>query len=247
MTQTCQICTHPKRLEIDREIVSGANLSKLAQFFSVKYHSLYAHAREHVSRQLSQAMEKKNTEEAFNLLERIDQIVGRTENIFLRNYEKGKDTIALKALSEQRSTFDLLAKISYSLHQAKLAEIELARLNSGESNKEAEVDFQEKIKVLSIPELKVLLALTQKISRQDKTMDPLEPFTSYLQGITLPDQSKVDIDIHSKNKAKQIESKSNSKYEGEEEESVRMPVREIASKQIPVMSNKDYLDMIRGE
>lgn len=168
---SCTVCTHPKRLEIDRRIVSGANLANLAKEFGLPYSSTYNHAQIHVSRQLTQVMEKRATAEQFDLLERIDGTIIRAEKIFLRNFEKGRDLVALKALSEQRATFELLAKISYALHQAKQAEIELARLNSGEISQEDKQAFQKKLKVLTIPELEMLLALQEKLEKQDPSIE----------------------------------------------------------------------------
>lgn len=57
-------------------------------------------------------------------MERVDKLLGRVEKIFRRNYRKGKDMVALKALSEERNTIELLAKVSFALHQNQLAEVE---------------------------------------------------------------------------------------------------------------------------
>jgi len=82
---TCKICSNPKRLQIDREIVSGGNLSSIAKKYSIPYNSLYNHAQSHISRQLVQAYRKKELEHNMDLLQRIDQIVARAEDIFHRN------------------------------------------------------------------------------------------------------------------------------------------------------------------
>ena len=44
--------------------------------------------------------------------------------IFHRNFDEKKDVLALKALAEQRSILELLAKISHTLHQNKITELE---------------------------------------------------------------------------------------------------------------------------
>ncbi len=170
MTMKCIICSHPKRLEVDRKIVNRANLSQLAKKFELSYNSLNNHARNHVSRQLAQAMEKKQLATDFDLLSRIDKILVRSENIFQRNYDAKRDGMALKALSEQRSTFDLLARISYQLHQAKLAEAELIRLKSGETSEQEKKESEKQLKILTIDELEVLADLSIKMQNQDKSM-----------------------------------------------------------------------------
>lgn len=166
----CLICSDSRRLEIDREIVSSGNIAKIAKQFGVSYSSLYAHSLSHVTRQLATALEKRDTEESFNLLGRIDTIIQRAESIFHRNFEKGSDVTALKALDSQRSTIELLAKISYSLHQAKLAEMEMLNHNSDGDHEEREQEFQESLSILTIPELELLQKLQTKISTQDSKM-----------------------------------------------------------------------------
>lgn len=169
MTRVCQICTHSKRLAIDRELVQGRGLTDISKKYDVNYQSLYAHSQNHISRQLAQCYEKKQLEEDFHLLDRIDQMLTRVEKIFRRNYAKKRDGMALKALSEQRQTFELLAKISYALHQAKLTELELAKQEAGEVDIIEEQRYQEKLNVLSLDELRLFHQLVDKIEKQDKS------------------------------------------------------------------------------
>jgi hypothetical protein len=174
MNRQCRICNHNMVSEINRECLSGRSLASIAQKFGVPYNSLYNHAGSHISRQLTQAMEKKQTAENFDLLHRIDTIVNRAEDIFTRNYNSGKDLTALKALAEQRATFDLLAKISFQLHQAKQAELELARIQSGEITISEETQFQQNLAVLSVEELKVMQRLIEKLETQDSNIQVLD-------------------------------------------------------------------------
>ena len=170
MTMKCKICSHPRRLDIDREIVKGGNLARIAKNFDLPYNSLYNHAQSHTTRQLAQAWEKRDLEESHNLLGKIDEIIYAAEDIFRRNYEAKKDGIALKALDSKRSTIELLAKISYSLHQAKVTELELARIESGQGDYNREQEYQERLKILTDEELKMLLRLSEKLESQDPTM-----------------------------------------------------------------------------
>ena len=176
MSQNCAVCISKDRLMVDRQIVSGVNLARVAREFGLEYNAVFNHAKTHVSRQLSQALEKRQTEEQYNLLDRIDTIVKRCESIFLRN-EGTKDLIALKALSEQRSTFELVSKIAYTVHQSKLAEIELEKLKSGEVSIDQQQDFKDSLSVLTIEELKLFHRLSEKLASQDKTIQVL-PMTT---------------------------------------------------------------------
>jgi len=80
--------------------------------------------KEHLSRQLVQAYEKKSRAWAMELLDHLRDIVFKAAAIFDRSYAKNTttgDAVALNALKEQRGTFELLAKVvAYS--QAKAVE-----------------------------------------------------------------------------------------------------------------------------
>lgn len=167
MANVCTICNHPNRLQIDREIVEGKNLARIAKDFDVPYHSIYQHSIKHISRQLAVVMEKKGLMEGDQLLETINKIITRAERIFRRNYNDKKDLLALKALDSQRNTIQLLSNISAQLHAAKIAELQLAK-DSGEDVKaQQEAEYQEKIVILSIEELKVYGRLVNKITNQN--------------------------------------------------------------------------------
>jgi hypothetical protein len=161
MSSVCSICSHVNRLGIDREIVQGVAIAQLAKKYSLPYWSLYTHARSHVSRQIQQAYEKKNIDAGIDLLTKIDTIIARAEAIFQRNFDRGRDGTALKAIDSQRSTIELLAKISYNLHQAQEAEHQ--RELEGTANDPA---MQKKLKVLTTAELIMLNRLQQKVIDQ---------------------------------------------------------------------------------
>jgi len=167
MRNICEICTHTKRLQIDRDVVSGRNLTQTAKKYAVSYQSLYNHARNHISRQLVQAYKKKEMDHNLDLLQRIDQIVARAEDIFHRNYEAGRDVTALKALSEQRQTFELLAKISYALHEAKLYELEQKR---EDDQTEAKKEFTSMLQILNTAELEMFEKLQDKMIKADPSI-----------------------------------------------------------------------------
>jgi len=121
----------------------------------------------HLSRQLSTAMAKKELDGSIDMLSEIDQIIKDTKTIFKRNFEKQADVTALKALDSQRSTLELLCKISAYLHETKLLELQEAQ--AGES-RESESDYAAKLAVLTIPELEMLNRIVEKMDTQDRKM-----------------------------------------------------------------------------
>ena len=167
MAMICKICSHPRRLDIDRAIVQGGAIAKIAKEFGVSYSSLYSHSKEHISRQMTQHVDKIQLEESHQLLAKIDGIITKAETIFKRNFDKGADGLALKALAEKRSTIQLLASISYALHQAKLQELEIRKMESGDQVIEEKEEFRERLQVLTTPELRMFQKIMQKVEEQD--------------------------------------------------------------------------------
>jgi hypothetical protein len=168
----CPICTHPNRLNIDRELVRGSSCASVAKKYDLPYPSLYNHRQAHISRQLSQAMEKKQLESSFDLLKLIDRILTRTEDIFQRNYDAHRDGMALKAIAEQRNTIDLLNRISYNLHQARLTELEIKRLESKVTqDEEHDALIAENFRVLSPEEQHLFKQLLLKMAHKDPDME----------------------------------------------------------------------------
>jgi hypothetical protein len=163
MGQVCTVCIHQHRNEMERAIVKGCNLTALAEQYSVSYDSLYNHSREHIPASLTEAFDKANLANKYNLLTEIEEIIFSAKEIFKRNKEQGRDIVALKSLSEIRSTLDLLSRTVYMYHQAKLLELELAKKEDEADNTEAERNLAEGYKHLTFAELKMWQRLQKKI------------------------------------------------------------------------------------
>ena len=71
MAQICKICSHPDRLKIDQAIVSGTSLKEISRRFNVTYDSLYRHAQDHLTRQLTKAWQIKSLHEDNKLIDKI--------------------------------------------------------------------------------------------------------------------------------------------------------------------------------
>ena len=183
MKRECLICLDENRLQIDRAVIGGGSLASIAKKFNVSYSALTRHAANHISRQLAKAWEKRDLAESHDLLNRIDGLLQKAEQIFDRNYRAKRDVTALKALAEQRSTYDLLARISFNLHQAKLSELELARQKSGDDLISLEEDYQQKLQILTTAELKMLQRLQTKVLHQTETVIIKDRPQSYIQTI----------------------------------------------------------------
>lgn len=180
MGKACYICNHPNRLEIDRELTAGKSRASISRNFDVSENSLLNHAENHLSRQLAQAMQKKQALEATGLLNGIEDLLSRTKNILTIAEEKKRYGLALGAIREARGTYELLSKIAFSLHEARLVELQIERERSGEADSERQHESAEKVRVLTTAELEMLEKLLQKMEDQDSTM------------IIIPDKPKAE-------------------------------------------------------
>ena len=167
MGKDCQICMHPKRVEIDRELVKGATLARVARFFNVSYNSLWLHKQNHISRQLSTSYEMATLRTDIDLLGTIDDILKKSQIIFDRNFNANKDALALKALDSERSTIQLLSQISAQLHAAKMAELDRARAEEERVERKAEQE-QSRLAILTTEELLVLERLQNKLAHRNQ-------------------------------------------------------------------------------
>ena len=170
MANKCIICQSPNRLEIDKQILSGVSLAKISRDYKVPYNSIARHAKYDITRQLATAFHKKMQVEDFNLLNKIDELLAKAEDIFNRNYDKGRDGMALKALAEQRLVFDLILRISMALHEIK--QMEQADIIEMDSQMQ-QTQLEQSMQVLTIEELEIFERLTRKLETQDSSIQVL--------------------------------------------------------------------------
>ena len=104
MTMVCQVCTHNKRLNIDRELVAGGNQSAIARNYNVSLDSVHRHAKEHISRQLAAAFQKKELAESMDILSEVESLIRRTKKILDKAEKEGKLNTALNAIAQARGS-----------------------------------------------------------------------------------------------------------------------------------------------
>lgn len=126
MPQACKVCAlGPSTVkDLESDYVMGMNTHQLKEKYGVSYGSVQSHLENHLPERIVRGAQIELRQDSLHLLEKIDELYSWMKEIFQRNYDRKKDGLALKALEAQRGTLELLAKISYALHQNKLAEIE---------------------------------------------------------------------------------------------------------------------------
>src|SRR5687767_2293758 len=126
MPQRCKVCAlGPNKVkQVESAYINGTPILQIARNYSVSRESVTYHVEHHLPEKLVKAAEKTFQLDNTHLVEQIDQLYSWMKKIYERNYEKGYDKTALKALAEQRNTLQLLLQISVALHKTKVAEIE---------------------------------------------------------------------------------------------------------------------------
>ncbi|MFA4901620.1 MAG: hypothetical protein WC600_02625 [Desulfobaccales bacterium] len=163
MPRACQICNHPERLAIEREIVSGKSKTLISRTYGVSTDSIANHQESHLSRQLTQAWTRKSGLEVMGLMADIEDLVSKARLIFDRNFEKNStagDLTALNALREQRGVFELLVKIAALYHEARLLELQGSQ---DHLEQEQQARTKEGMSRLTFEEVEALLYLTRKM------------------------------------------------------------------------------------
>lgn len=167
MSKPCLICSDVNRLEIERLFLQGVSVREISKRHDTSYSAVSTHCKNHMSRQIVQAYKTKETLHSLNLLTHIDEILSKTKRILSRNYKRGKDVIALKAISEARQTYELLSKIAISLKEIEAQEN--ASNDEDIQAQEAE-EFEESLAILTNDELELFQQLIKKIEEQDKSI-----------------------------------------------------------------------------
>ncbi|MFC2123419.1 hypothetical protein ACFLU5_01305 [Bacteroidota bacterium] len=165
MAQVCKVCQLGRKTvqKLEQDYVDGLSKSKISRTYDVSYDSVSFHLQNHLPAKVARGAELQLTEDGFNLMERIDQLLERMENIFQRNYDKQHDRLALEALNSQRSTLELLAKISVELHRAKALEIE--------QKQHERFDVKIPLERLTEKEQELLFQLNMKLLGESETVD----------------------------------------------------------------------------
>ena len=167
MSMACRVCNHPKRLEIDRLLVSNKSIMSLARKYNLKNDALTRHRQNHLSRQLIASQKQRDIFHGDSMLKLIQDLLTSSQNILTKCENKpSRFPTALKAIAESRRTVEFLWEISVKLQEVK-AEEERTKLDESS----AMAIYKKGIDLLPLDELKKLNALQEKLSNfHDRVM-----------------------------------------------------------------------------
>jgi len=115
MSQTCTVCRHQKRQDIEIEIVRSVPYRDIARQYRLSKDAIARHAQVHLPAMLAKSEDAREVACA-------DTIMGQAEGLresalaILRKAEESEDfDTALKAIREARSCVELLARVAGEL------------------------------------------------------------------------------------------------------------------------------------
>lgn len=95
MPQTCRICRHPQRLQIEQALLSGTALRNIAEQFGISKTALFRH-RAHIAGTLAQQTQARETKRTGTLMDDIRVGEGRAERLYAQ-----AEAILAAALQDQ--------------------------------------------------------------------------------------------------------------------------------------------------
>lgn len=115
MPQTCSICKHPRRHEIEKLLLNGTSLREIVgQFPDTSKSSLNRH-KPHITKTLIEAKHAETVSNAEDLLAQVKAYLKKTDGIFQAVHDDGDYRVALLALREAREYLKLLLEAQGSL------------------------------------------------------------------------------------------------------------------------------------
>jgi hypothetical protein len=166
----CKICSHPKRLEIDRKLVQGQTMASISKEYGMSEAAVLNHRDHHLSRQLKQAQDKKSLMASQSLYEEVDNILNKIQSLMKQAEDNGHIATAIMGVREWRSTLQFVTNLAIQLKELEMQEdqsekpVEI-RVTIDEDDYEISLqDFQYELRKLSKQELIVWNYLFSKVT-----------------------------------------------------------------------------------
>ena len=119
MPKGCKICRADNVKEIDKAIIEGETLQSIAD----KYHfhiSTISRHKPHIASKINTYSALVDAQEGGTVLQRIDDLLQRANNLLDKAEDSGDVKTALIAIREVRGTLELLGKASGQLAPEKI-------------------------------------------------------------------------------------------------------------------------------
>jgi len=172
MPNICTVCRHPRRSEIDKELVAGEPLRVLAKRTGTSVGALFRHRRDHIPAALAKAKDASEKVEARTLFERLHTLSHETRTILREARESGNHGLALNAIGRAEKQLELEARLLGELNES--VKVAVGVNIEQTQKKEVVVLLAEVCSPAELADLeqRMLAARARKIARLNSAADP---------------------------------------------------------------------------
>ena len=111
MPQSCSICTHPQRAEIEKALVAGEALRDIAGRCPVSRSALHRHKQDHLPAHLAKAHEEESIGQAIDVVRQLKAINAACLEILQSSRADKKHSISLRAVDRIQKQIELQARL----------------------------------------------------------------------------------------------------------------------------------------
>ena len=165
MPQTCKICRHDERTEIDQLLVGSTPLRRIAAQTGASASALARHKRCHLPMALVKAKQADDQVEAGTLFERLQSLSAEARAILQQAKASNDRRTALAAIGKAERLLELEARLTGELSDAAKIAIGISVPSSGL------MEFRREIHALSPERLAVKAQQLADQLRQDAGLD----------------------------------------------------------------------------
>ena len=111
MSRRCAICSHPQRLEIEREIIRGATRASVSRKYGMSTTAVYRHETKHIPQLLVKARDVATIASADILIAELKGLKDTAEEIMVQCKEDKNYRASLYAIQQLKGLIELTAKL----------------------------------------------------------------------------------------------------------------------------------------
>jgi hypothetical protein len=120
VARSCSICVHPKRLNIEADILrNDASNRRISTHYGMSEASVRRHIAEHMGAAVEKAQESREVLAGDNLIEEIKRIKRETQAIYLEARANSDLRTALAALDKQTKQVEVLAEMMLKIEEVR--------------------------------------------------------------------------------------------------------------------------------
>ena len=115
MGRSCPVCSRPDRDELERRVVAGDPIRRIARQVGVGRDALSRHAASHLPSSLAALREAGRDIESARALDRLEALFAEGQQVLGAARAEGRHPVSLAAIRELRGVVELIARISGEL------------------------------------------------------------------------------------------------------------------------------------